>query len=222
MKTVRQDMQFVSEAHPDFEKLASPEQLAAVARAKKTMKDSPDELAKKMGAKPDFLAKYKIEVMFEKGRTTLGPNLLGIQLWESGKKFHGGGDQLMFWCMDTESNQGCKAPFSADYISGPVANCPSCGKALVAARAANIRVLRVPTKALAEELVRIWHTLGGSADIYVKYHNTDVHYLAMLKAKGAEVARKLKGMHIYPLKNIIRDTATGADLTGRIYAFLTA
>ena len=35
MKTVRQDMQFVSEAHPDFEKLASPEQLAAVAQAKR-------------------------------------------------------------------------------------------------------------------------------------------------------------------------------------------
>lgn len=219
-KQVSQNL--VSEAHPEFNRLATPAMKAAVARAKKTLNATSEETEKALGSTPEVRAKYKIEVMFEKDRTTAGPNLCGIQLWESGKKFHGGGDELMFWCMDTESNQGCKAPFSSDFIAGPVANCPHCGNTILMSRAANMRIFRLPTKTLAQEINKIFTTLGRNADIYVKYHKTDIHYLAMLKAKGPEVAHRLKGMHIYPLKNIIRDTVGGADLTGRIYAFLTA
>lgn len=219
-KQVAQNL--ISESHPEFNRLATPAMKQAVARAKKTLNATSEETEKALGSTPEVRAKYKIEVMYEKDRTTAGPNLCGIQLWESGKKFHGGGDELMYWCMDTESNQGCKAPFSGDFIVGPFANCPSCGMTLQIARAANMRVFRLPTKTLAEEINKIFTTLGRNADIYVKYHKTDIHYLAMQKAKGPEVAHRLKGMHIYPLKNIIRDTVGGADLTGRIYAFLTA
>lgn len=239
----------VSEAHPDFDKLASPEQLAAAKRAESQARvaerdadwertASPEEreerrkqslqrekkgdVAYERQLGGEIRARYKIEVMFEKGRTTKGPNLCGIQLWESGKKFHGGGDQLMYWCMDTSSNDGCKAPFSGECIAGPYAVCPSCSKTIQIAKAANMRVLRVSTLKLAEELVRIFHSLGGDADIYLKYHKTDVHYLAMIRAKGPEVAHRLKGMAIYPLKNILKDTSSGSDLAGRFFAFLAS
>lgn len=239
----------VSEAHPDFDKLASPAQLEAAKRAEEQARvagrgadwertATPEEreerrkesLRREKKGDVDYerqlggeiRARYKIEVMFEKGRTTQGPNLCGIQLWESGKKFHGGGDQLMYWCMDTTSNEGCKAPFSSDFITGPYAQCPSCGKTVLIAKAANMRVLRVSTKKLSEELVRIFHSLGGDSDLYLKYHKTDVHYLAMMRAKGPEVAHRLKGMAIYPLKNILKDTSMGADLAGRFFAFLAS
>jgi hypothetical protein len=44
----------------------------------------------------------------------------------------------------------------------------------------------------------------------------------MEQAKGPEAAARLKGMHIYPLKNILKDTAHGADLTKRFLTFLTS
>lgn len=214
--------QVISEASPDFEKTASPEMLAAVERSKKTAGTSSDAIRKELGAAPEIRARFKIEVMFEKGRTTNGPNLLGIQLWESGKKFHGGGDELMYWCMDTDSNQGCKSPIPADHLRGPAGLCPTCNNGILLARAANMRVLRVSTRVLSEELVRIFRSLGGNADIYLKYHNTDIRYVAMERAKGSTVAKRLKGMHIYPLKNILKDTAAGADLANRFYIFLTS
>jgi hypothetical protein len=221
-KPVKTDMNLLSEAHPDFEKIADPRVLAAVERARKTASLSSEQAEKGIGSTPEIRARFKIEVMFEKGRTSAGPNLCGIQIWESGKKFHGGGDELMYWCMDTESNQGCKGPIPSDLIKGPFAMCPNCNRAIRMDRAVNMRILRVPTKVLADELVKLFRSLNSNADLYLKFHKTDVRYIAMEKAKGPDVARRLKGMHIYPLKNILKDTANGSDLGARFLAFLTS
>lgn len=170
----------------------------------------------------DIRAKYKIEVMFDKKRTTLGPNLLGIHIWESGKRFDGGGDEMMYWCMDVKSKLGCKAPIPSDSIKGPFAICPACQKGLVIENATNMRVLRVSTRKLAEELASMFRNLGNNADIYVKYNRDDPHYIAMVKTQGVAKAKRLRGMHIYPLKNILKETAHGASLEDRFFAFLTA
>lgn len=223
MKTVKDNMQgLVSEAYPDFEKVADAATIAAVKRARKTQNLTEEEALKKVGAKPEIRARYKIEVMFNEGRTTAGPNLLGISIWESGKRFHGGGDELMYWCMDTESKQGCKSAIPGDLMKGPFAICPNCKQAISLERATSLRVLKVTTKVLADELVKLFHSLGGNADLYLKYHKTDIRYIAMERAKGPEVAHRLKGMHIYPLKNILKDTSNGAELSGRFHAFLTS
>lgn len=172
--------------------------------------------------KQDIRGKYKIEVMFDKNRTSLGPNLLGIQLWESGKKFNGDGDEMMYWCMDLKTNQGCKSPIPADSIKGPFAMCPSCKQGIMIEHATNMRVLRVSTRVLADELASLFRKVGQNADIYVKYNRDDPHYIAMEKSSGAAVAKKLRGMHIYPLKNILKETMNGASLEDRFFAFLTA
>lgn len=221
-KPVKTDMHGLSEAHPDFEKNADPQTLAAIERAKKTANLTAEQAEKNVGSTPEIRARFKIEVMFEKGRTSAGPNLCGVQIWESGKKFHGGGDELMYWCMDTESNQGCKSPIPSDLIKGPFAVCPNCSQAISMARAVNMRVLRVPTKVLADELVKLFRSLDSNADLYLKFHKTDIRYLSMERAKGPAVAHRLKGMHIYPLKNILKDTSNGSDLGGRFLAFLTS
>lgn len=212
----------ISEAHPDFDKLADPNMRAAVARAQRTSQVSTEDAQKRLGLVPEIRARFKIEVMFEANRTTLGPNLLGIQLWESGKRFHGGGDELIYWCKDTESEAGCGLPIPADFVKANVGFCPSCNRGVALEKAAHMRVLRVPTRKLSEELVKIFRSLNSNADIYLKYHKTDIRYLAMEKAKGPNVARRLKGMHIYPLKNILRDTVSGADLANRFFIFLTS
>lgn len=215
---------FVSESDQNYDQKADPRIKAAVERARKTGTLTSEQAEKNLGATPEIKAKYKIEVMFDHKRTTAGPNLCGIQLWESGKKFHGGGDELMYWCKiaDSQTNEGCGSPISSDHMRGPVAICPGCGRAIKLEAASNMRVVRLPTKKLAEELEKIFRSLGSNADIYVKYHKTDIHYIAMERKKGPAVARKLKGMHIYPLKNILKDTAAGSDVAVKFHTFLTA
>ncbi len=184
-------------------------------------KTEDSELSKVNG---EIRAKFKIEVTFTMGRTTQGPNKLGIQLWESGKHFHGGGDELMYWCQDNREgeNSGCWAPISGSNIVGEVAYCPNCKRTVASELLTNMKIGNVSTRKLAEECSKLFRQLGSNADLYLKYHKTDIHYIAMEKSKGKKTADRLKGMHIYPLKNLLKDTAFGADLTKRFYAFLTS
>ena len=176
-------------------------------------------------------AKYKIEIEFlgpdEKGypgRTSKGPNRVGVKIWESGKRFHGGGDELMFWCLSSIKGVrgGCGGIMSADNIRNGVARCPHCENMMNMENMTDTRAAFFTNQSLAKELVPIFRSLGSDCDIYMKFHKTDIHYIAMEKAHGPEKAAKLKGMHIYPLKNILKDTASGADLGRRFLAFLNS
>lgn len=195
--------------------------LAAERAAQKT-RDEITQQGKEVGLKDPLKAKYKIEVTFGPKRTIPGPNLLGIQVWESGKHMNGGGDDLAFWCQSTKTNEGCWGIITSDNIRGGAAVCPSCQRMVNADLLVNMKIGKITTQALAATLERHFRALGSSADIYLKYDRQDIRTLAMERQKGRDVARRLKGMHIYPLKNILRDTQHGADLTKRIHAFLTS
>lgn len=214
----------VGEASPDFYATASQEEIQAVERAKKTANMASDEVLKKMGGKEELRAKYKIEVTFVKNRNIRSMNAVGIQIWESGKRFHGGGDELMFWCKDSRKghDDGCWSPIPGDAIKGGVAYCPRCQKAMNADLLTNMKLGNVYMDTLAKELVGIFHTLQDDADIFLKFHKSDIRYIAMVREKGPETAKRLKGMAIYPLKNILKDTAAGADLFRRFKAFITS
>jgi hypothetical protein len=215
---------------PDWERTATPAQRESRRRESLAREKKADqELDRTLSG--EVRAKYKIEITFVgpdetgyKGRTMNGPNRLGISIWESGKRFHGGGDELMYWCKDNRPGEdgGCWSPISSDYIRGGVAVCPSCNKMSNAELLTNMRIGNITTQNLSKELVKMFHSLSCNADIYVKYHKTDIHYVAMERDKGPEVAARLKGMHIYPLRNILKDTASGADLGRRFFTFLTS
>ena len=241
----------VSEAHQDFEETATPEQRKAADVAQKNAgvaergKDwertaSPEqrrdrlEESRRKEKKPDekleqeldgsVVAKYKIEITFVARRNLHSLNHVGISIWESGKKFHGGGDELMYWCKDNRDghDDGCWSPIPGDCIRGEVAICPKCHRAVNSELLTNMRIGNVSMTSLSQELVKIFRSLGSNCDIYLKFHKTDIRYIAMEKAKGPDVARRLKGMAIYPLKNIIKDTQNGSDLAKKFKAFVTA
>jgi hypothetical protein len=216
-----QDSSGVVTVGPDWEAKATPEQREARRRESlRREKKTDEELDTKLG---EVRAKYKIEVTFIQGRTVQGPNKLGIQIWESGKRFHGGGDELMYWCKDNRqgNNDGCWSPIGSDFI-GEVTVCPNCKKTWNPEYLTMMRIGNVTSQNLAKELATIFRQLSSNADIYLKFHRTDIHYIAMEREKGPDVAKRLKGMHIYPLKNILKDTAAGADLAKRFFAFVTS
>jgi hypothetical protein len=170
-------------------------------------------------------ARWKIEVTFVKNRTMKGLNAVGIQVWESGKHFHGGGDALAFYCLDSRDghDEGCGSIIPQDDVApNGIAYCRNCRRAINAQFLANIYQGNAYMDSIARQLTTLFHRLNSNADILIKYHKTDVRYIALERAKGPDVAARLKGMHIYPLRNIIKDTSNGADLYGRIKAFITS
>jgi hypothetical protein len=89
---------------------------------------------------------------------------------------------------------------------------------------------RLPLEKWADVLLGWYLRLELKADIRIKYGRMSIR-----DAQQAEAERGLRGellekarsfekrsVYIYSLKNIIRDTSAGADLRGRILAFLRA
>jgi len=171
----------------------------------------------------DVAARYKIEVTFGKQRTRM-MSLGAMQILESGTALHGGGDIKMYWCPREE----CGLPMDySSKASGP-AFCEHCGNTIKSTEMVGERFFKLPTQKLALLVEKVFHQLGGNADIYVKYHPTDLRRATLdFKARDQEVqlgkARAGRQRpYIYPLKNIIKDTSAGATLSGRFRAFLDA
>ena len=198
-------------------------------------------------------ARYKIELMFGSGRTPLGQpngNPAVISVYESGRRLHGGGDEMAYWCLMRDKGAkmrttfvpsevspsgktvGCGKIITSDFIQQGVqivggkqvtrrtAICPHCALQWDASMLTGQICGRWSTGRLAKKLVSLWELAGGDADIYLKYHHRDIRYVSMERQHGTEVARKLRGAVIYPLQNIVVDVANGASLENRFYVFL--
>lgn len=179
-------------------------------------------------------AKYKIEVVFGKNRTSRGQPFAGAtSLWLSGTKFHGGGDEKIYECPKPD----CGALIFPHQITqrslpggvfGSVSLCGTCGQTWKSEETIGERFFKLTEQDWAFALLRQLQKLELNADIYLKFSPTDIRYQAMMEMArnrgGEEIAkaRKNRGLHIYPLKNIIKDTKHGADLYKRIRTFINA
>lgn len=219
MKTISQSLNLISESDPNFDPTKiDPRVRRAIEIASKEKTEDGISLP------VELRAKYKIELTYGPQRTLQGPNRIAIQIWESGKRFHGGGDELMFFCKDAREGheEGCWTPMSPDNIKGGIAFCNKCNMAINAEYLTNSKIGYATSRTIADSVAKLFRQLDFNADIYIKYHKTDMRYKAMLKDKGPEIAKRLKGMHIYPLKNILKETSNGASLEQRIFAFITS
>ena len=183
-------------------------------------------------------AKYKIEIHFGKSRTTKGPNVGALTVFESGNRLNGEGDEMMYICSQRDSGLalnapgykdkpiqrgtgGCGAYIPGSAIRGGIANCPNCGSLINAEQLTSTQLFNLTTDSLAEKLCRWFEQLESNCDIYLKYHPTDIRYKAMESTEGLDKARMLRGLTIYPLANIIKDTSNGASLKKRFVALLS-
>jgi hypothetical protein len=200
------------------------------------------ELAKILES--DIRAGFKIEITFGPDRSALKEYYALISLWESGKFFHGGGDANMYWCLDCRVLQpgtatklitaildgkepkdrfGCAHPIPNSSMGGGLALCPRCQKPINSDNLTGQVPFFGTTQDLAKFCARYFQVFADKGgDIYCKYHPTDIRYKAMEQAKGLEIARRLRGMFIYPYKNILKDTLVGASLENRFLAFFNS
>lgn len=263
LKTAGNLSDFVGEANPEFDNLASAQEKLAVETAEKNSgmvekpasferSASPAERRQRLQQTLDqekkisdeeirtldgqIRARYKIQVTFTQARKSHGNVEVGIEFWESGLKLHGGGDQKMMICKSKripdpkDPKGGCGNLIPADDIIqapnidkagnpiGGLAICRHCKTNWVISEMTDWYYMRAPYKTVAERLVEFFRKLNGNADIFLKFHPEDFRVVEVSKALGHSKSRKA----IYPLKNIIKDTSAGADITRRFHAFLTA
>lgn len=185
--------------------------------------------------------KYKIEIHFSKDRTTAGPNVSATTVFKSKGQLNGEGDELLYFCLEHDSGlrlntmdskaedgpivkgtQGCGAILDSSCLRGGLARCPQCNAFIKASALTSTIFRKVSTTKLAETTAALFRKLDSSADIYIKYHPTDIRYTTMEKAYGLDRARELRGLTIYPLKNILGDIFSGSSLENRFEALFRA
>lgn len=202
-------------------------------RIQKEQEKHAEEMAKR--------AKYKIQIWFRSDRSMKKPVTFSMSFWESGKRLHGGGDEMLFICRRHASapkispfemanaakkkisETGCGGLISGDNI-GPdgTAVCPHCYVRHRAEQIGDAIFYRATIDQAATILATWWRKLGNNADIYAKYSPSDPRTVMMSKTYSPRKARERKGLTIYPLANILKDTLSGSTLESRMRAFITA
>ena len=193
-----------------------------------------DILKKRMLAMDKLLAdqqvaKYKIEIMFTRLRSRNGHYPGAISLWESGSKLHGGGDAKLYECPGKSLGKNECMGIIPDVSNGyGFLVCPTCKEVWKGEQVHGEIMARNTTQNWAILLLKYFARLDHNADLYMKHPREDIRVAAKLEQEkqlgGEKLAKARAGMRlaIYPLRNLIKDSATGADLLGRISAFLHA
>lgn len=192
-----------------------------------TLKQRMIVLEKELAARK--IAKYKIELFFNSRRTGRAAHAGAVSFWESGAKLHGGGDCKIYLCpgktLGVSDCQGLIPDASQGY--GHLV-CPSCQKVWKGTQVHGEIFARLSTDNWARLLYKYFVRLGHNADIYVKVPKIDLRKAATLEqskqlmGEQLSVARAKREVFIYPLRNIIKDTSSGANLLGRFKALLSA
>lgn len=174
-------------------------------------------------------ARYKIEVLFAHTRRTIGPTAGALSIWESGAKFHGGGDAKMYWCPGKSRKKNDCTGVIPDSSNGfGYLACPTCQTVWTGDDVIGELFFKVDAWGWTDIILKHYAMLGHNADIYTKYPKVDLRAASraeQTKQLMGEQLSKVRGervLVIYPLANIIKDVSAGADLRNRFHAFLTA
>lgn len=199
-----------------------------------------DENAK-AAAERALKADYKIQIWFRRNRNLWDLNDYTLQAWESGKRLHGGGDELMRICrrlpnapkpldMDVmgmpnkeiAAQGGCGRFIPGGLVAFGRVACPHCQMQHKAEHIATSMFYRTSMTRAAQIIEEWWHRLDGRASLYAKYHPADPRSAAMQTEHGYRMAMEKKGLTVYTLQSIIKDTSTGRSIESAFRAFLTA
>lgn len=184
-------------------------------------------------------AKYKIEVHFNKNRTIAGPNTAAVSVFESGARLNGEGDELVYICTAKDSGLalnlpgvadrpivkgegGCGGIIPGENLRGGVAVCPHCHSMISSEHLTSTLLVHLSTKKLSVLVTDLFRKLESNADIYIKYHPTDIRSVALNNPNKLDKGRMSRGLTIYPIYNIIKDTSGGATVEGRFEALFSA
>jgi len=170
----------------------------------------------------EVLAKHKIEVHFEKGRTTKDAFAGVLVVFQTGV-LSGGGDEILYPCPD-DSCFGYIA-FDNRTQTGETV-CPKCNKVWMENQLSEIRGYKRDINGWAEVIAKTFRALDNHADIFLKTHFGDLR-----KAAIKETLRERRGDDLYDARKrivlryaltaILKDTVS-SSLESRIKGLLRA
>lgn len=199
--------------------------------AKSDIKTDLDVIAKRADAlkqlvdeDDEILAKHKIELHFDKGRT--GRDFFhGILLVFRTGVLSGGGDEIVYPCPDDHCSGYIDFDNRSSFTGEAV--CPNCHRAWKESELREIRGYKLDVEGWAKTISKVFWDLGGDADIYLKTHWSDLRKAAIKESlqecRGDDLydARKRVVLR-YSLAAIMKDTSTGSSLETRIKGLLRA
>jgi hypothetical protein len=192
-------------------------------------------------------AKYKIELFMGTKRTGRGLTPVILTIWESGRRFHGGGDDKMYWC----GYSACGKPLTSSNFGYAHVVCPTCHKESfldpqakkdhIASLVRDNRPVNdldklpiisgekycnLTTDHIADLLVATFNDLERDADFYFKHQTVDMRYDKLHETTKdmdkLDLARIKREPAIYSLDRLLVDLANRSDLKKKLLTFLTA
>ncbi len=190
------------------------------------------ELWKSAAQYTELEAKYKLEIMFTEDRSMHRPFGGFIFAMSNGGFAHGGGDEAIYLCTAKVDKDGqtktCNNPLDLKWIGKDKAICPKCRNIVNPRDLCGQVYAKLPMQKWATLITRFFQVLDCNADIRIGSLSGDLRRTTAKEMEKSAHGDKINALRlgrswsIYPLANIIKDTAAGADLYGRIRAFLNA
>lgn len=191
----------------------------------KAITEKAEALRALLGSKD--LAKYKIEVLFDRRKTTRGAFPGGMVVWRSGSVLSGGGDELLYPCPDDH----CSGYIGSESIAAisQTAYCRKCSRVWRQSDLREIRLFNFDPAKWAYVIAREFIRSECQADIYMKTAGSESlrkqAEVAQVREGGGEnlfKARDARQPVMYSLKDIIKDASAGASIEARMRALITA
>jgi len=171
--------------------------------------------------------RYKIDLLLGHGFSTRNPSTGMISFWDSGRALHGDGDTKLYVCPGKHlSRSDCEAIIKGLAQGHDHAICVACGTKWKSAELIGEICYRLTPHNWAKVLVKWVRVLDMDTDVRIIYPPDDIRTSAALeqdKSRGGELlekARSKRAVRSYPARNILKDVTAGADLEGRLLAFI--
>lgn len=221
-KLTRQDEKLLAEAGSGVDAIARP----LTADEREVVEKKRQALKVLLSEDTTLRARFKIEFMCGANRSVEKPFRGSIIVFRSGTALHGGGDEVIYPCVDPL----CPGFIPPELImtSTGMAGCPKCQQVWPQTQLKEMLLAVLPAQKWAFVLSRFFVRLGHDADLYLKSAPVDIRNSARMEREkdhgGLQlaVARTRRQPVIYPLDRIYKDLSNGVDLERCFRAFVTA
>lgn len=181
----------------------------------------------------ELTATYKLEIVFTENRSMHNPYGGFIYALTNGGYMHGGGDEGVYFCTNKvprisgTGDKACNNPLKPEWIGTDAAVCPKCRSAIKPKELMGQVYAKITTQNWTSLALGMFRALNYDADIRVGHFKGDFRIASTIEnSERADAAYNAVRMErqwvVYPLQNILKDTQNGAELKGRIRAFLSA
>lgn len=174
-------------------------------------------------------ARYKLEVVFTDERSMHRPFGGFVTAWTNGGFAHGGGDEAVYFCTGARGDRRCDSPLELKWLGRDHAVCPVCRSVIDVQDLTGQVWAKLPVQGWTTLVTHMFQKLECDADLRIGMLRGDLIRTTLKEqdrtrasAEAVDRIRHDRRWLRYPLRNVLKDTAAGADLTARIRAFLTA